>query len=386
METEDNNINIEPSKDEIVVPQNIIYQILDKSARIKNSSIRNRVYVNMFSAIAGKMILKNYDIESNISFGLQQIMAIISKWDISELFVGLCRVSVRHVFGEYKPFIPKKHEKYGLFGHLFMFIRIDENYNAKLLGFLPQKDLNKTNSDDENYYVEIEELKNLDEIKDCFKIKPEIENISELKKERKQIIHYFEGKIDDKIAFFRMLAKSRYLREEMIKYESAQMIFSEMIKRETDIKKELERDMDKISQLADAFIQSKNQILTHSAESAESFKLECTRANLEKLFNTPSFSVEKNIENKSSEEVMDILLTKSEYTIKDDKLPIGVLRFLVSFFIFFVLFFVFLLYLNSTGLFNYNYGIKSNTKINIINKITNSIYFNKTKDLINVYQ
>ena len=57
------------------------------------------------------------------------------------------------------------------------------------------------------------------------------------------------------------------LREEMIKYESAQMILSEMIKQETDIKKELERDMDKISQLADAFIQSKNQILTHSAES-----------------------------------------------------------------------------------------------------------------------
>lgn len=364
--SEDNVINIEPPKDEVVVPKNIVYRILDKCANIKSSIIKNRAYVNIFSAVAGSMILKNYDIECNTNFGLQQIISVVSKLDISELFVGQCRISVRYVFDDYKPFIPKKHEKYGLFGHLFMFVKIDENYNAKLLGFLPPKNLNKTNSDDENYYVELDELMPIDSVRNYFGIKSEFENITEMKQERRKIIEYYEGNLEDNIAFFNLLANSRYLREEMIQYELSRMVYSEVINREYEIKRELERDLDKISRLADAFIQSKNEILTHS-ESAENFKLECARANLEKLFNTPSYSQEETIEDKSSEDVMDILLTQSEYTIKDDKLPTGVFRFFFTFVVCFVLIFGCLFYFHYNGTIKYE--IKSVIKNNVVKTV-----------------
>lgn len=323
----ENTDNIILPQNKVVVQKGDLYKILDKCALIKNNVARARAYVNLLSAEGAKKILENYEIETDTKFGLQESPSIVSKWDIAEVFIGLYRISVRPVFADYKPFIPKKHEKYGLFPNMFMFVYIEEN-KVKLLGFLPQEKLNKTNSDDENYYVELDELQSLDDIKKCFDFKHTIENINQMKKERIKIIQFLEGNIDDKIAFFKLLANSRFLREELIKFEQAEDYYNQLVEKEDEVKREIEKDIVNISRLADAFIQSKEEILKTSEvklENAEHFKLDCARANLEKLFNSSPTSevMMDTISNSSSEDVMETILTQSDYAKEEKILPVS---------------------------------------------------------------
>ena len=305
-----------------------LYPLWDRCSSITNANLRARMVANLFSAAAACKILFQLGVQADTSIAMQEIPSILSKWDISEVYVNDCRISVRYSFGDYKYFVPKKHERYGLFGDLFMFVRISEDLKlAKLEGFLPCKNINKSNSDSENYYVHSDDLKSLEEIKKYLNIKKPEENIEEVKKWRKHIIEYLEGRLDNKIKFFKRLAVSMFLRQDMIKIENSEYIFNQLADKEDIIRQEIDKDIENIERLAAAFEQSRENIL--SASESQNFKIECARSNLEKLFNaSPSRNVElENIQNKTTEEVMDTLLTPSATAIQKDTLPMtAVLR------------------------------------------------------------
>lgn len=305
-----------------------LYPLWDRCSSITNANLRARMVANLFSAAAACKILFQLGVQADTSIAMQEIPSILSKWDISEVYVNDCRISVRYSFGDYKYFVPKKHERYGLFGDLFMFVRISEDLKlAKLEGFLPCKNINKSNSDSENYYVHSDDLKSLEEIKKYLNIKKPEENIEEVKKWRKHIIEYLEGRLDNKIKFFKRLAVSMFLRQDMIKIENSEYIFNQLADKEDIIRQEIDKDIENIERLAAAFEQSRENIL--SASESQNFKIECARSNLEKLFNaSPSRNVElENIHNKTTEEVMDTLLTPSATAIQKDTLPMtAVLR------------------------------------------------------------
>ena len=351
-----------------------------KCSDFRNSNMRNRITANFYAAKAAEKILENFGLSVDTSYSLQEIHSIIEKWDISEVFVNDCRISVRLNFGEYKLFIPKKHERYGILGDVFMFVRFENNL-IKLLGFLPVEDLDKAYSDDENYYVDIKDLKPFEDID--FNIVKDQENIDNVKKNRQKIIEYIEGNIPDKIEFFKLLSISKYLRCEMIKFEKSEKICSMVMQKEDFIKKEINNDITNISQLADAFIQSKTEILKVSEqqkESAENFKLECARANLEKLFNSSPSNAEimEDIQNKSISEVVDTLLVKSETAIPGERLPIGLILSAFKIFVFLLL-----LILLTAGIFCYtsytNYDTKYPTP-EFIQKI--QLYFSDTCEML----
>lgn len=332
-------LDIQTSKNEVTISNGEYYQILDKSAPIKNATTKCRMYVNLLSAVAAEKILNNYDFKTNIEFGLHMIPSIISKWDIAEVFINGCRISVRAIFDDYKLFIPKKHEKYGLFPDLFMFLEINNN-SAKLLGFLPKENINKINSDDTNYYIELNELKTLDDIKNFIEIPLQEENIEELKKERKKIIQYTQGKIEDKIEFFNLIANSPYLRKELIKFENANMYYTKIIEHKIKIEEEIQKDIVNISKLADAFIQSKNEILksteNRNIETAENFKLECARANFEKLFSMPNIT--EDVENRSSQNIENDIFKPSNFAVdEENRLPISAVLNAFKLFVFLIL-------------------------------------------------
>ncbi len=325
MEENIENFNyVELNKDTVFITEQEKFYVYQKCSWVNYSTQRARMVANFLSVVAASKIFENYNIESDTSISLQEISSIISKWDIAEIFVGDCRVSVRNNFLDYKLFVPKKHKRYGLLGDLLMFVRFDD-YNVKLLGFLEPSDLDEENSDNENYYIEQDKLKSIDEIN--FNVLKDEENIEELKNERIKIIQYLEGCLDDKLAFFQLLSKSKYLRNEMIKFENSEKIYSKLVENQEKIQTTIEKEVDNISKLADAFIQSKTVIMNSSDSqennNAENFKLECARANLEKLFNLSPINNEEylDIQNKSNEEVMDTLLTPSNMVISEDRLP-----------------------------------------------------------------
>lgn len=357
--------NNEQSIDNVYINEHDKLLLSNKCPNIKNLNLRSRIFVNYLSAFGAKKILSNYGIECDDSLGLQNIQSIISRWDIAEVFVGDCRISVRANFDDYKLFIPKKHKRYGVIGDVFMFVRLEDDC-IKLLGFLNSNYLDNANSDNDNYYLNINDLKSFDNIN--FNLKKEKEDVEQIKIERKKIIQYLENNLDDKISFFKLLANSNYLREEMIKFEKSQRIYSELFVKENEIKNEKQKDINNISRLADAFIQSTKTISNISDskvdKNAEDFKIECTRANLEKLFNldTSNNLQDKDIHNQTNDEVMDKLLSKSEIIIQDDRLPMVAVLKAFRFFVFLLL----LIFLTS-GLFcYYNYdqliGINSTTK------------------------
>ncbi len=297
-----------------------------KCSWMKNANTRARMIANYLSVIAAKKIFANYNIKCDSSTCFQEISSIFSKWDIAELFIENCKISIRLNFDDYKLFVPKKHKRYGVLGNLLMFIKFEEN-SAKLLGFIFPDELDENNSDNENYYIDIDKLKTIDEIDfNTFQQEKEEKNINELQNERIKIIQYLENNLEDKIHFFKLLSESKYLRTEMIKFAKSEKIYTEIVEQEDKIKNEIQKEVNNIEKLADAFIQSKTTILNHSNNennNAENYKIECARANLEKLFNLSMNNNEEfeNIQNKTKDEVMDTLLQPSKMIINDDRLP-----------------------------------------------------------------
>lgn len=311
------------SQDSIVeLRKEEFYPIWDKCSSVVNTNLRCRMVANLVVALAGKKLLSQFGIETDDSSVLQNIPSVLSRWDISELYVNGCKISVRYAFGDYKYFVAKKQERYGLLGDLFMFIRLSDDLStAKLEGFLPVKNINKANSDSENYYFHTSEFELFEDIKKYFETRKIQEDIESLKKERIKIVQYLEGELSDKVEFFKLLASSEYLRKEMLKFENSEKIFSQIVEKEDIIKQEIEKDITKISELADAFIQSRETIIASS--DSENFKLECARANLEKLFNSSKEPDIESIKNKSTEEVMDTLLANSPTMITENRLPVS---------------------------------------------------------------
>ena len=161
------------SQDSIVdLKKEEFYPIWDKCSSVVNTNLRCRMVANLVVALAGKKLLSQFGIETDDSSALQNIPSVLSRWDISELYVNGCKISVRYAFGDYKYFVAKKQERYGLFGDLFMFIRLSDDLStAKLEGFLPVKNINKANSDSENYYFHTSEFKLFEDIKKYFETK-----------------------------------------------------------------------------------------------------------------------------------------------------------------------------------------------------------------------
>lgn len=354
----ENFTEVEKDKDVISITDQDKFYVYQKCSWMNHSNQRARMVTNFLSVVAARKILNNYSIECDTSISLQEISSIICKWDIAEIFVGDCRISVRNNFLDYKLFVPKKHKRYGLLGDLLMFVRLEDDC-AKLLGFLNPSDLDEENSDNENYYIEQEKLKSIDEIN--FNVVKDEENIEELKNERIKIIQYLEGCLDDKVEFFKLLSKSKYLRNEMIKFENSAKIYVQLVENQEKIETTIEKEVDNISRLADAFIQSKTVIMKSSenseSDNAENFKIECARANLEKLFNLSPMNNEEyiDIQNKTNEEVMDKLLTPSNMVISEDRLPMVAVLKAFRFFAILLLILFF-----TAGIFCYhNYSVMS---------------------------
>jgi len=292
---------------------------------IKNSNVRGRAFVNLLGEHAGCMLLKNLGLQPSVDKALQKIESVLSKIDISEIFVDNKKIDVRCNFEDYKLFISKKQAKYNMLADFYMFIRIDKHLDTvTLLGFISKEDIDLENSDDKNYYIEETKLKTFEQIKEEFQNKSNDSkddkfNQKSIGEWHSDIIKYIDGNIENKIEFLKSIAESKELRKMLIGFEHSEKVFRELAQKEKIVEEEINKDLSNISRLADAFIQSKGELLKPTNENSEldnakDFKIECSRANLEKLFHTKysNTPTQEEVENKSNEEVVDSLLLKGK--------------------------------------------------------------------------
>ena len=111
MEDNVENIEIPSPEDMVILRKEDFYPIWDKCSFVSNTNLRCRMVANLVVAYAGQKLLSQLGVESDDTFALQNIPSILSRWDISELYVNGCKISVRYAFGDYKYFVAKKQER-----------------------------------------------------------------------------------------------------------------------------------------------------------------------------------------------------------------------------------------------------------------------------------
>lgn len=314
---EENSENLEqnePSEQDIIQENKNIIDLSSVYVRtletrcnhIKNANIRGRAFLNLLTEELGMQFFKKLNLKATNTNSLQNIKSILSRIDIAEIFTLNNRFGIRYVFDDTNLFIPKKQDKYNMISDFYMFIKINfDNQTAELLGFIPFDDINPDNSDNKNFLIKSEQLKTFDEIKDKIKNKSSLFDETTFESKSKNewiedILKYLNGKIEDKIAFLSAVSDSQNLRFLLKEFEKSETIFNLIADNEQKIKEEISKEISSISNLADAFIQSKNVILNNNPteiDSAKDFKLECARANLEKLFNNDSVSFSQITQN-----------------------------------------------------------------------------------------
>ena len=108
MEDNVENLEIPFQEDMVILQKEDFYPIWDKCSSVSNTNLRCRMVANLVVALAGQKLLSQLEIDADVSSSLQNIPSILSRWDISELYVNGCKISVRYAFGDYKYFVAKK--------------------------------------------------------------------------------------------------------------------------------------------------------------------------------------------------------------------------------------------------------------------------------------
>ena len=88
------NIEIPSPEDMVILRKEDFYPIWDKCSFVSNTNLRCRMVANLVVAYAGQKLLSQLGVESDDTFALQKIPSILSRWDISELYVNGCKIAV----------------------------------------------------------------------------------------------------------------------------------------------------------------------------------------------------------------------------------------------------------------------------------------------------
>ena len=175
---------------------------------IKDSEIRNRAVSN---ALASDIVKKYFlDIEVDTTSGLHNIPEVISRIDISDIYLKDSYIDVRLYFNKNEIYVPKIHFEKQILPIAYMFLKIDESLSGALVtGFITPESIDT--SGDYNGYYKVSE----DSLVSYYDIEPlVVENSFEGDNNiEKMIFDYLDDKLDSDEEFYRALLSSRYYRQ-----------------------------------------------------------------------------------------------------------------------------------------------------------------------------
>lgn len=131
------------------------------SANFIDKEIKNRAFLNTLGAEAGINYLTNNGINVEDLRNIHSIKRIIEKTNIADIILPNIHIDVRVVFDNDVIFVPKSHHDLGIIPDAYMVLKFNNNFETmEFLGYFEPKIINKENSNDEFYFVDISDLSN----------------------------------------------------------------------------------------------------------------------------------------------------------------------------------------------------------------------------------
>ena len=189
---------------------------------INNSDIRNRAVAN---ALAGRIAAKYFDSEVynvDTESGLHNIGMVLQDIDISDIYINNSYIDVRLFFSEDEMSVPAFNIDNKLLPTAYMFIKITPDLaGASVIGFKNPENINKEKIIDGYYKVEEDELESFYDIEPILSYTEDSNVVND-----SSIYEYLDNTIDDKIAFYSSLIKSKEARLKLARAAKAQVIFN----------------------------------------------------------------------------------------------------------------------------------------------------------------
>jgi hypothetical protein len=213
------------------------------TADFKNESVRKRAFINVLGARLAMNYMFSQKLEANNIYSLYRAHSIIEQFDISDIYYQGIKVDVRLVFNSDEIFIPKQHFDADLLPDVYFVFVLQEGFTgAEFLGYFEPKELDKSNANDDFYFIEANELHKPDKLKnllDYFIVEtPKELSDEELASAEELFLPLVDNEISaaDRHLVLQKLSQSIELRLKLLEFENFELLSNEIIKNETMLK------------------------------------------------------------------------------------------------------------------------------------------------------
>lgn len=146
-------------------------QIIEKAkiaaCKIEDKDIRKRAYALNIAATAAAEYLNSQGLNADIKNSLFRTASFMENLELADIYIDGARLDVRVTFDGKNFCVPKIQEKYSASPCAYLVVQLDKSLkNAKILGFVPSKELETLKTEYEYFCYETSILKPITELKD----------------------------------------------------------------------------------------------------------------------------------------------------------------------------------------------------------------------------
>ena len=189
---------------------------------IENGDIRNRAVANVLASEISQKYFE--DIDLDIKSGIHNVIDIIEKFDISDIYIDGNYIDVRLFFEGNDLCVPKIHFDMDILPVAYMFIKIETDLSSgNVIGFISPSDV-KCNNDVDGYYQVNEE-----DLSSFYDIQNQLSRVYEedLPSDFEELMFdYLDGKTCDEKNLFKILISSKDARNALINAEYTKKVLN----------------------------------------------------------------------------------------------------------------------------------------------------------------
>ncbi len=207
--------------DNILIDNKDIMNAQEICNMIDNSELRSRSTANVIGPIIAARILNELPYDIDIESGLHNIVEVLERNDISDIYVNDNYIDVR-LYIEGQPLTVPADIVDNIEQSIFMFIKVDTDIQTgSLSGFIPANKIDKENLKDDSYTLLVSDLLPFEDIEPLLKDNDENSVIDDT-----LIYRYLDNKFENNYDFYSQLIKSKESRIKFINYIKKQDILN----------------------------------------------------------------------------------------------------------------------------------------------------------------
>src|SRR5574344_1944937 len=131
-----------------------------------DNATQKRAFINVLGARLAMKMLFEQKVDADNVYSLYSIQNILKRFDVADIYCGSTKLDIRLVFNREQIFIPKSHFEQDILPDLYLIFELNSDFSsAEFLGCIAPRQINKSNSNVDYYFVEQNELTIPDESK-----------------------------------------------------------------------------------------------------------------------------------------------------------------------------------------------------------------------------